>query len=105
MGIRLDEGFKELLKWLLGIVGAFLVMSLKNSYDRQSETNKALQQKVDKVYDYSTNHEVRMAVIEKEIEEHKKKILDLQLARERSAFFEQKLNLTKQELNEQDNSK
>lgn len=100
MAMRFDEGFKELLKWLLGIASAILVMSLKNSYDRQTETNKQLQQKVDKVYDFSTNHEVRMAVIEKEIEEHKKKILDLQLARERSAFFEQNLNLAKQQLNQ-----
>lgn len=98
MAIKLDEGYKELLKWLLGIVGGFLLMSLKNSYDNQTETNKQLQQKVDKVYDFSTNHEVRMAVIEKEIEEHKKKILDLQLARERSAFLEQNINLAKEQL-------
>lgn len=98
MVARLDEGWKELIKWLIGIVGAIMIMSLKNSYDKQSETNKQLQQKVDKVYDYSTNHEVRMAVIEKEIEEHKKKILDLQLARERSAFYEQNMNLAKEQL-------
>ena len=67
MAIKLDDGYKELLKWLLGIVGGFLLMSLKNSYDNQTETNKQLQQKVDKVYDFSTNHEVRMAVIGWEI--------------------------------------
>jgi predicted nucleic acid-binding Zn-ribbon protein len=98
MVARLDDGWKELIKWLIGIVGAIMVMGLKNSYDKQTETNKQLQQKVDKVYDYSTNHEVRMAVIEKEIEEHKKKILDLQLARERSAFYEQNINLAKEQL-------
>lgn len=100
MAIKLDEGFKEIIKWLLGIGSAVLIMSLKNSYDTQAETNKQLQQKVDKVYDFSTNHEVRMAVIEKEIEEHKKKILDLQLARERTASLEQQINLAKEQLKE-----
>lgn len=38
MPLKLDEGYKELLKWLLGIVGGFLLMSLKNSYDSQTET-------------------------------------------------------------------
>lgn len=82
---KLDEGYKEIIKWVIGIIGAVLLMSLKNSYDSQNESNRKLQEKVDKVYDFSTNHEVRMAVIEKQIQEHSQKILDLQLAREREA--------------------
>lgn len=80
---KFDEGWKEFIKWIVGILGAILLMALKNSYDAQSESNRKLQDKVDKVYDFSTNHEVRMAVIEKQIDEHSQKILDLQLARER----------------------
>lgn len=85
---KLDEGFKELIKWVMGILGAILLMALKNSYDANVENNKRLQEKVDKVYDFSTNHEVRMAVIEKQIQEHSQKILELQLAREREANAE-----------------
>jgi predicted membrane chloride channel (bestrophin family) len=87
--MRIDEGYKEILKWILGIVSAILLLSLKNSYDRQNETNKKLEDKVDKVYDFSISHEVRMVVIEEQIKEHKQKILDLQLAQERYTRQEQ----------------
>ena len=101
MAMKFDEGFKEVIKWVLGIASAFILMSVKNSYDTQSQTNKQLQEKVDKVYDFSTNHEVRMAVIEKQIEEHSQKILDLQLARERMQTIQHNIKEANKQLDGQ----
>lgn len=66
----------------MGVVAALLLFSIKYGVDSSTTANEELKQKVDKVYDYATNHEVRMAVIEKELEDHKQKILELQLAQE-----------------------
>lgn len=81
--MAISEATKETVKWLMSIVGAMLLFSIKYGVDSATAANEELKQKVDKVYDYATNHEIRMIVIEKELEDHKKKILDLQLAQER----------------------
>ena len=81
--MSIGEATKETVKWIMSIVGAMLLFSIKYGVDSSTTANEELKQKVDKVYDYATNHEIRMIVIEKELEDHKQKILDLQLAQER----------------------
>jgi len=80
--MSVGEATKETIKWITGIATALLLFSIKYSVDSSTTANIELKQKVDRVYDYATNHEVRMAVIEKELEEHKQKILDLQLVQQ-----------------------
>jgi hypothetical protein len=76
-------GVGEVVKWIMGILAAILLLSIKYSVDSASNESSELKEKVDKVYDYTTNHEVRVMIIEKEVQEHRQKILDLQLAQER----------------------
>lgn len=80
--MSVGEATKETIKWITGIATALLLFSIKYSVDSSTTANIELKQKVDRVYDYATNHEVRMAVIEKELEEHKQKILELQLVQQ-----------------------
>lgn len=74
---------KQIFQWLGGLATALLLGSIKYSVEVSSKHNEELKQKVDKIYDYATNHEVRMKIMETEIQEHSMKILDLQLAQER----------------------
>jgi hypothetical protein len=74
---------KQIWQWIIGIITTLFLGSIKYSLDNYSKHNDELKEKVDKVYDYATNHEVRMKVIEDELQDHSKRILDLQLAQER----------------------
>jgi hypothetical protein len=74
---------KQIGQWLLGIVTTIFLGSIKYSLDNYSKRSEELKQKVDKVYDYATNHEIRMKIIEDEVADHRQRILDLQLAQER----------------------
>jgi hypothetical protein len=74
---------KQVIQWGVGIITTIFLGSIKFSLDNYSKRNEELKEKVDKVYDYATNHEVRMGIIEKELADHSKRILDLQLAQER----------------------
>lgn len=80
--MSVGEATKETIKWITGIATALLLFSIKYSVDSSTTANIELKQKVDRVYDYATNHEVRMAVVEKELEEHKQKIFELQLVQQ-----------------------
>ena len=77
---------REIISWGAGLLISVLTFSVKMSIDNATKRNEELKSKVDKIYDYATNHEVRMILIEKQLADHDKKILDLQLAQER---FEQ----------------
>lgn len=74
---------KDLIKMGLGLFVSILLISIQWTISENSSHNEELKQKVDKIYDYATNHEVRMKVIEEELQDHRVKILDLQLAQER----------------------
>lgn len=82
---------KQILQWLGGIATALLLGSIKYTVENSSKHNEELKEKVDKIYDYATNHEVRMKVIENELQEHSIKILDLQLAQERMGATQNEL--------------
>jgi len=74
---------KQIMQWGVGIITTIFLGSIKLSLDNYSKHNDELKEKVDKVYDYATNHEVRMKIIEEELADHSKRILNLQLAQER----------------------
>jgi hypothetical protein len=74
---------KQIGQWVVGLITAILLGSIKYSVDSYSKHNEELRNKVDKIYDYATNHEVRMKLMEDELADHNQKILDLQLAQER----------------------
>jgi nitrogen regulatory protein PII-like uncharacterized protein len=74
---------KQIGQWVVGIITTIFLGSIKLSLDNYSKHNDELKEKVDKVYDYATNHEVRMKIVEEELADHSKRILDLQLAQER----------------------
>ena len=74
---------KDLIKMGLGLFVSILLISIQWTISRNQSQSEELKQKVDKIYDYATNHEVRMKVIEEELQDHRVKILDLQLAQER----------------------
>ena len=74
---------KETIKIVLGLLASILLISIQWTINQNSNNNQQLKEKVDKIYDYATNHEVRMKVIEEELQDHRVKILDLQLAQER----------------------
>lgn len=77
------EATRETVKWILGIISAILLFSIKYSIDTYTDANRELKVKVDKVYDFTTNHDVRMAIIEKELEQHRQQIFNLQISNER----------------------
>lgn len=83
---------KEIVKIGLGLLVSILLISIQWTINQNTNHNQELKQKVDKIYDYATNHEVRMKVIEDELQDHRVKILDLQLAQERLGVSEQDLN-------------
>ena len=83
---------KELIKIGLGLFVSILLISIQWTINQNTNHNEELKQKVDKIYDYATNHEVRMKVIEDELQDHRVKILDLQLAQERLGVNEDDLN-------------
>lgn len=83
---------KQILQWVGGIITALLLASINYTVQVNSRHSQELQQKVDRIYDYATNHEVRMKVIEDELADHRTKILDLQLAQER-------LDITAEDIN------
>lgn len=74
---------KQILQWIGGILSAILLASINYTVQNSAKHSEELNQKVDKIYDYATNHEVRMKIIEDELADHREKILDLQLAQER----------------------
>jgi nitrogen regulatory protein PII-like uncharacterized protein len=74
---------RQIGQWIVGIITTIFLGSIKLSLDNYSKHNDELKEKVDKVYDYATNHEVRMKIVEEELADHSKRILDLQLAQER----------------------
>ena len=88
---------KEIVKIVLGLIVSVLLISIQWTINQNTNHNQELKQKVDKIYDYATNHEVRMKVIEDELQDHKIKILDLQLAQERLGVNEQDLNNLRKE--------
>ncbi len=77
------EGTKEAVKWIMGIIAGLLLFSIKYSVDNSTSEYSELKNKVDKVYEYTTNHEIRMMLIEKQVDKHGEAILDLQLSRQR----------------------
>lgn len=83
---------KEIVKIVLGLIVSVLLISIQWTINQNTNHNQELKQKVDKIYDYATNHEVRMKVIEDELQDHRVKILDLQLAQERLGVNEDDLN-------------
>ena len=88
---------KEIVKIVLGLIVSVLLISIQWTINQNTNHNQELKQKVDKIYDYATNHEVRMKVIEDELQDHRVKILDLQLAQERLGVNEQDLNNLRKE--------
>lgn len=83
---------KEIVKIVLGLIVSVLLISIQWTINQNTNHNQELKQKVDKIYDYATNHEVRMKVIEDELQDHRVKILDLQLAQERLGVNKDDLN-------------
>lgn len=81
--MALNDLTKNLIKMGLGLFVSILLISIQWTINENSSHNLELKQKVDKIYDYATNHEVRMKVMEDEIQDHRVKILDLQLEQER----------------------
>jgi hypothetical protein len=81
--MAVNDFTKDLIKMGLGLFVSILLISIQWTISRNQSQSEELKQKVDKIYDYATNHEVRMKVIEEELQDHRVKILDLQLAQER----------------------
>lgn len=81
--MAINDFTKDLIKMGLGLFVSILLISIQWTISENSSNNEELKQKVDKIYDYATNHEVRMKVIEDELQDHRVKILDLQLTQER----------------------
>ena len=84
--MALNDLAKDIIKMGLGLFVSILLISIQWTISRNQSQSEELKQKVDKIYDYATNHEVRMKVIEEELQDHRVKILDLQLAQERLGF-------------------
>jgi len=74
------ESTKEAVKWIMGVIAALLLFSIKYSIDNNTAKANELKDKVDKVYDYTSNHEVRMAVIERELQIQGQKLLDIDMS-------------------------
>jgi hypothetical protein len=86
--MALNNLAKDIIKMGLGLFVSILLISIQWTISRNQSQSEELKQKVDKIYDYATNHEVRMKVIENELQDHRVKILDLQLTQERLSHNE-----------------
>lgn len=77
------ENTREIIKWVMGVIAGILLFSIKYSVEQNTTESTKLKEKVDKVYDYTTNHEVRMAIMEKELDKQSQTLLNLQLSEQR----------------------
>lgn len=68
MGVKFDEVTRENLKWIMGIVASILVLLIKYTLDQVTAKSDEVSKKVDKVYEFSVDHETRIKIIEQNIE-------------------------------------
>lgn len=64
-----------------------MLIWFKFTIDSYVESNNRLRDKVDKVYDFTTNHEVRLKTIEEQSQKNAVDILDLQLRQKKYEYY------------------
>jgi len=95
--MKLDEGVKENLKWIMWLVGAVMMVVIKLSVDSYVESNHRIEAKVEDVWRYVIDHDARLKVNEKEVDGNRKAVFDLQLAQSRVAYYIQLSEQRRQE--------
>jgi len=74
MGIKFDEGTRESIKWLMGIVASVMIMLIKFTLDTVNKKQEDQGVKLDKVYELNLKHEERIINMERRVDNNEKEL-------------------------------
>lgn len=89
----------------MGLIASGMLIAFKFSLDSYVESNRKVQEKVDKVYDFATSHETRIQFLEQNARDNSQAILELQLNMQKAQYWMEKgkeWQKYREELNEQE---
>ena len=71
----------------MGLIASIMLIWFKFTIDSYVDSNNRLRDKVDKVYEFTTNHEVRLKTVEEQNRKNAVDILDLQLRQKKYEYY------------------
>lgn len=82
-----NSSTSETVKWIMGIFATLFMLSVKMSIDTYTETQNTNSKKIDKVYDFASDHELRIRIVEQQMKDNAVRLNNLEDQFSRGQFY------------------